>query len=420
MKILWICNIPLPMISEQLGIPTSKSGGWLVGLSNALCASEDVSLTVCFPQSAPIAGETKGIRYRSFPTEGVVKYSKVTETTFRTIFNEESPDIIHVFGTEAAHSLAAVRAAESLELLDRTVVSIQGLVSVIGKYHYTAGLPARVCRKNTLRDFIKRDNINAQKKEYLKRGENEIALLKKVKHVIGRTDWDYACTKAINPARTYHLCHETMRDAFYKSSWDYNSCEKHSIFFSQCAYPLKGFHRMLDALAILAKRYPDVHLYTAGPDLSANKSFLQKQKHTYYWKYIADKIHALGLENRITFLGVLDEEQMRAAFLKANVFASASSIENSPNSVGEAMLLGVPTVASDVGGVKSMLTHGKDGYVFPFDAPYMLAHYIGEIFDSPALAEQLSANAQEHARITHSPEKNNEALLGIYRELSAR
>ena len=82
------------------------------------------------------------------------------------------------------------------------------------------------------------------------------------------------------------------------------------------------------------------------------------------------------------------------------------------------MLLGVPTVASDVGGVTSMLTHGKDGFVYPSDEPYMLAHYIGEIFDHPDLAQTLSESARIHAGETHNAQKNNEALLSVYRTLA--
>lgn len=419
MNILWVCNIPLPIIAEKINIPTSTSGGWLAGLSSVLRQTEGISLSVCFPYNgASFSGEAAGIRYASFPTEGYVTYSKKTEKNLCDLFNTFSPDVIHVFGTESAHSLAAVRAAEKCGLLDKTVVSIQGLVSVIGKYHYTAGLSARVCRKRTLRDILKRDNINQQQKKFQKRGVLESTLLRTAKHVIGRTVWDKACIKQINPTLTYHFCNETLRESFYQNAWTYEACEKHSIFFSQCTYPLKGFHNMLDALAILKKKYPDVHLYTAGPDVTTNDRPLLRQKKTYYWNYLTKKIRKMGLTAHVTFLGGLDETQMCGAYLRANVFASASSIENSPNSVGEAMLLGVPTVASDVGGVTSMLTHGKDGFVYPSDEPYMLAHYIGEIFDDPDLAQTLSESARIHAGETHNAQKNNEALLSVYRTLA--
>ena len=96
---------------------------------------------------------------------------------------------------------------------------------------------------------------------------------------------------------------------------------------------------------------------------------------------------------------------------------SASSIENSPNSVGEAMLLGVPTVTSDVGGVKNMLEHNKEGFIYQADAPYMLAYYVCRIFDEAQMVSEFSKNAKKHAQITHNREANLETMLNIYKEI---
>ena len=100
--------------------------------------------------------------------------------------------------------------------------------------------------------------------------------------------------------------------------------------------------------------------------------------------------------------------------LRSHVFVSASSIENSPNTLGEAMLLGVPCVSSDVGGAKTMLVHEQDGLLYQADAPYMLAHNIHRIFRDRALAEKFSQNAKAHAGVTHDQEKNLRAVLGAY------
>lgn len=91
-----------------------------------------------------------------------------------------------------------------------------------------------------------------------------------------------------------------------------------------------------------------------------------------------------------------------------------SSIENSPNSLGEAMLLGVPVVTSDVGGVKNMINHGVEGYVYPADEPYMLAHYVMEIFTSESKTIEMSQEARKHAMNTHDPDKNYMTLMNIY------
>ena len=99
------------------------------------------------------------------------------------------------------------------------------------------------------------------------------------------------------------------------------------------------------------------------------------------------------------------------------IFISASSIENSPNSVGEAMLLGVPTVSSDVGGVKNLLTHNEEGFIYPADEPYMLAYYVSEVFENRELAKKFSENAKKHAQELYNSKKNISDLFDIYEKI---
>lgn len=72
-------------------------------------------------------------------------------------------------------------------------------------------------------------------------------------------------------------------------------------------------------------------------------------------------------------------------YLASSVFVSVSTIENSPNSVGEAMLFGCPVVSSCVGGVLDMLEHGQEGFLYQASAPYMLAWYVGCVFRDDGL-----------------------------------
>ena len=83
------------------------------------------------------------------------------------------------------------------------------------------------------------------------------------------------------------------------------------------------------------------------------------------------------------------------------------------------MLLGVPCVAADVGGVSNML-HPGEGYLYQSTAPYMLAGYIMEVFRQQEEAEKMGAKARAHALTTHDPEKNLRTLLAIYREISGK
>ena len=138
---------------------------------------------------------------------------------------------------------------------------------------------------------------------------------------------------------------------------------------------------------------------------------------TAYGKYVQRLIKKYDLSSNINYVGMLNAEEMKKHFLKAEVFVSPSVIENSPNSVGEAMMLGVPTVAANVGGISTMLRHGKEGYLYQADATYLLAYYISQYFDSRQRKEEFGANARVHAQETHDKEKNLEDLIEIYEQI---
>ncbi len=251
------------------------------------------------------------------------------------------------------------------------------------------------------------------------RGTYEVQAIQKVHHIMGRTDWDRACTMEINPSAEYHFCNETLRPEFYVGEWNYEKCRKHSIFMSQGYNSIKGMHYMLEALNIIKRFYPDVKLYVTGTS-PLSRNWIEKQKRSVYVNYLEKLIRQYSLENSIVFLGSLNAEEMKEQYLLANVFASPSSIENSPNSVGEAMILGTPVVSSDVGGVKNMLTHNEEGFLYQHDAPYMLAFYVMELFENKEKCFEFSKNAKQHAKTTHDANQNLSALIDIYRSIAQK
>ncbi|MGL4854392.1 MAG: glycosyltransferase family 4 protein, partial [Lentisphaeria bacterium] len=405
MKILWLCNIMLPKVAPALNLPFSPAGGWLTGLSNDLLVQDNLELVVCFPYKESLIGNVENLKYYGF-------CGKEQAEQFSRILTQEQPDLVHIFGTEFSHTLSMVNCCEKLNLLDRVVINIQGLVSVIAD-HYSANLPHKIVYQKTLRDYLgKPSSIIHGKQTFIARGKEEVAALQKVKHVIGRTDWDRACALQYNPEVNYHFCNETLRDSFYSSQkWSIDDCQKHSIFLSQCSYPIKGFHFMLEAMPEVIKHFPNAHIYTTGRNPLAPKNIIDYLKITSYQKYLGELIKKYKLEKHVTFLGSLDETAMRERFLQSHVFVSASTIENSPNSVGEAMILGVPSISSDVGGVKNMMTHNTDDIIYQADATYMLAYYIKEMFYNTEQAKIFSINAQQHANATHNRQNNLETML---------
>ena len=134
--------------------------------------------------------------------------------------------------------------------------------------------------------------------------------------------------------------------------------------------------------------------------------------------YILKYIQKNGLSDSVKFTGFLNEREIVGKFLKSHIFISASSIENSPNSVCEAMYLGVPVVSSMVGGVSNLMEDGKEGLNYQADAPYMMAYCIKKIFDNDTLASEFSINAIKRATERHEPVRIVNDLIGIYRKIA--
>lgn len=425
MRILWLVNILMPELAAAVGLPAPYAGGWLTGQLQRLDAERNHIAICCVrPETAALlVREVNGHTHYVLPRDGD------WAENFREILRTERPDVIHIHGTEMESSLALMRLAPP----ERTVVSIQGLVSVCAA-HYLAGLPERFAKAGFFKRLLgKRLDIRpiaVAREDFARRGRSEIALLQSARHVIGRTRWDEACTGQINPARHYHFCNETLRPAFYRApQWRYAECEPHTVLISQGNYPIKGLHQMLEALPLLLKRYPDLQVCVAGwtrlglPPQTAGGGWKQRLRQPLetwlfeYDTYLRRQIGRLGLEGHVRFLGPLDEAAMCAAYRRANVFVSCSSVENSSNSICEAMLLGLPVVSSYVGGCGDLFTDGQEGLFYPFDAPYLLADALARLFDDPQRAERMGQSARERALLRHDPERNTARLMEIYEQI---
>lgn len=417
MNILWIVNIVFPEANALLNKnkELKSSGGWMLGAANALTDYPNVKLNIA--SLSPLVDDLtvlqgNRIRYFVIPLGGGnIKYNKEYEKYWKLIKEQVQPDVVHIHGTEYSHGLAYVNACGN----ESVAVSIQGLKSAISEY-YMAGLSKMDVYSNlTLRDVL-RGSIIADKRRFEKTGGVEKALLTKVNHIIGRTSWDRARTWAINPNAKYHFCNETLRDEFYDGSkWNYQDCKPHSIFISQATYPIKGFHQLIKALPLILRHYSDTTVRVAGGDPTKCNGINGLLHYTGYGKYLRRLIEKNSLSKKIVFLGGLNAEQMKNEYLHCNVFVCPSSIENSPNSLGEAQLLGVPCVASYVGGIPDMMK-GDDGNMYRFEEVEMMAEKICRVFAGNICKN----NMVEIAKERHNPQTNSLQLLNIYNEIKGR
>lgn len=406
MKVLWITNVELPDAANSRGNDVVV-GGWMHQTLNYIKNSIELYVAACVSEKYDWI-EINSVNYCGFTPE-------MDEVDFERIIESIDPDCIHIWGSEYNHSYYVTKAARNLSKIECTVLSIQGLVSVYAE-HYYDGLPPELIHRRTLKEFFGRRNIAQEKKMMELQGQTEISTFQMLENCIGRTDWDYACAKQMNPHIEYHFCGEILRESFYVNRWKYEECDKEVIFFSQAHYPIKGLHIMLRALPIIKEYYPAVVLRIVGNNPQKKAIF----KRSSYEKYICNLIRDNDLSNSIEWLGQLSENEMMLNYKKANVFVCSSSIENSSNSIGEAMLVGTPIVASDVGGIKSFMEHEKEGMLYHSTAIYMLADNVIRIFNSRSLAMQLGNNAHERAKKYHCIEDNLQRLIKIYNKLKCK
>lgn len=435
-RVLWVCNIMLPAVGQALHLPYSNREGWLSGIFERVqSAKAPFALGICFPMDQGTleraSGKRIGERVKEFSVGGTLCYAFAEnlgapevydsgmEEAFREILTGFEPDMIHVFGTEFPHTLAAVRAFGRPE---RTLIGIQGLCGEIARV-YMADLPRKVQRAATFRDLVRRDSIRRQQEKFVLRGKYEAEAIRGCANITGRTRFDREGTERINPRARYFAMNETMRPAFYEGAWSLEGCEEHSIFLGQGDYPLKGMHFVLQAMGLLLPDYPDLKLYVAGNSVIAHGTARERLKLPAYGKYLLSLIRENGLAERVIMTGKLDEGQMKERFLKSSVFVCASVLENSPNTVGEAQLLGVPVAASRAGGIPDLITDGEDGLLFPAGDAEALAGALRSLWDRTGdgeglcLSRRLSRKARERARRTYDGEENYRRLLEIYGEI---
>lgn len=413
MKVLWITDSIFPEISSELKLDISIKG-WVHSSANALMDfHKGINLAV--------ASIYPGKELKTIKKDGIIHYllpqavkTNPINTKYDYLWQEVkkqfNPDVIHIHGSENPYTFSFIRACGS----ENVVVSIQGMTSVIERYYYGNIEIKDLLKSVTIRDLLRLDTVFSQRNKMRFRGIYEKLLIQNVHHIIGRTSWDRDHIWAINPKANYYLCDETLRLSFYNNHWTLSKCEKYSIFISQAYYPLKGLHQLIKALPIILKHYPETKVYVAGNNYFYNQGIRLNG----FGRYINTLINKHKLTDHIFFTGLLSEEAMCQQFLNAHLFVCPSAIENSSNSVGEAQILGVPCIASYVGGNPDLITHGETGLLYRFEEYEMLAGEVCRIFGDPNLTNKLSQNGKKVAKKRHDQQKNATDLYDIYQKIN--
>ena len=410
MKVLWMTNAP-SNATEEFGY-NSFSGGWITALETIVQQSGEIDLGICFFYN--------GTEYRKLLKENVIYFgiplisgnsiqriimrhkAKLVDEDphyFHMVIDEFKPDIIHVFGTEKGYGKILMNRPE------KVIFHIQGLVAPYAEVFFPPGFNRARLRKAAGLGIKIRGLTYIQNYRMLKRtGKREQLIIKQSNYFNGRTEWDKNYIKYLNPDATYFHCEEILRKEFYENQWIPPS-------------ELKSNDTLVIGSTINPNLYKGLDLIYKTLDLLKGKKIRWKVfgiREDDLLNQTVKKVLRIETNPTIEFFGQIHSQALVQELKTCHIFVHPSYIDNSPNSVCEAMMMGMPVLSSSVGGVNSLIEHKQTGFLFnPYDV-YELAGLIIGIWDNYSNAERMGLNARRVALVRHNPEAILSDLKNIY------
>jgi glycosyltransferase involved in cell wall biosynthesis len=410
MRVLWFTNTP-SLAAAHFNLP-SIGGGWIESLEEKIKAVQNIELGIAFSHGkANLEKFSKDkTTYYAIPD----KRSKVKKFTYRhlnlisneelleycvEIINDFKPDIINVFGTEGAFGLISDRTKIPV------VIHLQGIMTIYEKKWFSSGINKwNLLYHSSIKGILKGYSLIHHYYSFSKAAEREREIFKKCKYFMGRTDWDRRITAVLAPGSRYYCCDEILKKGFYRNVWD-KKPQENKIFLSTIQPNIyKGLETVLET-AILLKEL-DLFKFTWFVIGISNADSMVK--------VFEQKVGRKFKDFNIVFSGSRQSGDLINAELNADIFIHPSHIDNSPNSVCEAMLLGMPVLATHTGGTGSLLTDKKEGILIQDGDPYAMAGAVLDLIRDPLYAAELGRNARVRAIKRHDADQILNSLIDIY------
>ena len=390
-KVVWLAQYNVSTLQPQLKLnrqSTQHNSSWIHSLSDSLALNKELELHI-ITHSQLIdktqVVEKNGIFFHvikyNFPFSkkgfpGYFPYDKLTGYDYfrrkaRRVIEKIAPDILHVHGTEGGYFMPALRAKMPC------IVSIQGIIS----------------------EYIK---IEPSFAGFLQIPYEKTAV-RKAKYFGCRTNFDHDFVRGINKDAVIFDLPEAMNMVFYNHHWKRPS--QLSILFVGSLNKRKGIEDLLLAMAKLKFLYPSIHLKVIG---SGSKQYVDS---------LHGMVHKNNLADNVSWLGTKSPSQIALEMSQTTLFVLPTLMDNSPNCLAEAMAVGIPSIATRVGGIPSMIKHEIDGMLFEKHDVDGLVQIIRLLANDTNLQNRLSTNAREKAFNRNYPPSVADKYVEVYKSL---
>lgn len=415
MRILWLSPTP-GLLYENSGTGGYGGSGWIASLQRLFHQYiEEHQLALAFVSK---------IKSKKQVNEGVIYYpiydSPLTITQklkmyyvgyklydreryveeIREVIADYQPDIIHLFGLESPLATALGRTDVPI------VVHLQGLLGPCDNAFFPCGLnKSSFLWPFSMREWIIRNGYIFAKDELHTKAMRESELFKDAKYFMGRTEFDLQVSLLLSPASLYYKVNEALRPEFYKHVGKWKPREGKFIITSTISETVYKGEDLILKTAKLLKEKTNLDFEWRVVGIKASSQFVKFFEH--FAKVKSDDVN-------VQYLGVMNAEQLVNNALESSVYVHPSYIDNSPNSICESQLLGLPVVATNVGGVSTLVEHGKTGSLVPANDPYTLASQIYKLSLDKKISNLYSTNGLEVARSRHDKKQIILSLLEAY------
>jgi glycosyltransferase involved in cell wall biosynthesis len=402
MKVLWFSNTPANA-DEYYGTQLKSTGGWLKAFDKTM--QSKVDLSIAFLGSKEEHFIYKKANYYQIPKERNIffkvlakffgYYRKNHLIEYLNVIDRVKPDVIHIFGTELTYG----------DIVGETdvpvVVFIQGNFTIYA-HKYFCGIEKRYVR----RFFSSEVGFWKSFLHFRRHAIKEQKYLLRSRYVMGRTNWDERISRILAPQSQYLFIDDILRDSFYNSKWVPNNNEKKIIHTTTGNNIYKGLETVCYALSLLNNNDINVEWNIAG--VNSNDQVV---------RIVKRKLKKDFPKKGLVFLGSLNEKELVASLLKADMYVMPAHIENSPNSLGEAMLLGLPCITTLAGGSGTIISDRDNGLVIQDGDPWAMAGAVIELFENYEEAINYGVKGRNGAIDKYSKDKISNDLVIAYNNM---
>lgn len=418
MRVLWL-SVSGGLFYSQEKTGSYNGQGWVASLQNIITTQEDFELGVAFltdrflpwqiksgTQYYPILSCKESYFSRLKKYYGGYKNINTREylDEINSIVKDFKPDIIHLFGIE--NPLSNILGNTEIPV----VVHLQGILNPVNNAFFPSGFNRiSFTYPFSSNEWIFRNGYIFAKNSMAVRAQYEKYLFGKTFHIMGRTEWDFQMSQLLAPEAFYFHVDEALRSDFYRyaGKWQRPQGTKYVIISTISETVYKGLDLIMKT-ALLLKENTSIDFEWRVIGIKSDSKII---------KFFEHSTKHRSKDLNIKYLGVLSSREICNQELESHVYVHPSYIDNSPNSLCEAQILGLPIIATNVGGISSLVKNNTSGILIPANAPYELCYFLKQLYSNDDLCNRVSTGGAEVAQERHNPQRISKELFDCYKHI---